>query len=112
MLASACTIGSMPTLSGVGCADPSCNEVMPETRKVIRCSGEACNEPPSTSAAKPVGDSASGASSAAPHAAAASEADSPLAAEDEAAEDAFSLGDVHIYYESFERPGSGPARKE
>lgn len=107
LLASACTLGSMPTLSGVGCADPSCNEVMPETRRVIRCTGEACHEPPSPSATKPAGDSASGASSDAPTAVDPSEADAPAAAESKAAKDALSLGEVKIYYESFERAGGG-----
>jgi len=59
LLASACAPGSSSRLTGVGCADPSCNEVMPETRKVLGCIGEACNEPPPPSAAKKVASTAS-----------------------------------------------------
>lgn len=107
LLASACTIASMPTLTGVGCADPSCNEVMPETRKVIHCDGEVCNESPPPRPTQPVGASADGESSDRPHPAAAPETDSAAAPEDEKTEDGFSLGGVKIYYESLER---GPAR--
>jgi len=65
-LASACAPGSARTLTGVGCADPSCNEVVPETRKVLGCIGEACNEPPPASAAKKVAGPAGGEPEAAP----------------------------------------------
>jgi len=66
--ASACTIASLPRLSGVGCADPSCNEVIPETRKVIGCTGEACHDRSQPSATEPADGSTRGTSGETPRA--------------------------------------------
>ena len=44
LLTSGCAPGSVSRLSGVGCADPSCNTAMPETRKVLACIGDACDD--------------------------------------------------------------------
>lgn len=53
-LSSGCAPGTAATLSGVGCEDPSCNEVKPETRRVLGCIGEGCDESPPPGAAKQV----------------------------------------------------------
>ena len=103
-LASACAPGSASTLYGVGCADPFCNEVMPETRKVLGCIGEACNEPPPPSAAKEVADTATEGSSSASQPATASGTDSPAPSAGEADADASSLWNIKVHYESHHRP--------
>jgi len=100
-LASACAPGAATTLSGMGCADPSCNEVVPETRKVIGCIGTACDEPPPPSAAKK--PATPEASNRAPQAAAEAETGPPAppAAEADAEEPAD--WKIKVYYESPER---------
>ncbi len=100
VLASACAPGTATTLSGVGCADPSCNEVKPETRKVLGCIGEACDEPPSPSAAKKAAHEDG--SSIASQPAASSGTDSQAPGESDA--DASSKWNINVYYESYERP--------
>ena len=101
VLASACAPGTATTLSGVGCADPSCNEVKPETRKVLGCIGEACNEP---TAAKKAPHAATEGSSSASQPAAAPGTDSPAPAAGQEDADASSMWDIKVYYESHERP--------
>ncbi len=96
-MASACAPGSATTLKGVGCVDPSCNEVQPETRKVLGCIGEACNEPPPPSAAKKVaGDAKKVAGDETPSA-----AGSPETPADEA--DVPSLWKIKVFYERPDR---------
>lgn len=119
LLASGCAPGSARTLTGVGCADPSCNEVMPETRKVLGCIGEACNEPPPASAAKkvagpaggepetaptPVAGAAGGERGTASPTVAASGADSAKGPEAKTDGDDSSDWDLKVYYEPYQRP--------
>ena len=103
-LASACAPDTASTLYGVGCADPFCNKVMPETRKVLGCVGKACNEPPQPSAAKEVANTATEGSSSAPQPATTSGADSPARSAGETDEVASSLPKLKVYYESHRRP--------
>ncbi len=103
-LASACAPDTASTLYGVGCADRFCNKVMPETRKVLGCIGEACNEPPPPSAAKEVADTATEGSSSASQPATASGTDSPEPSAGETDADASSPRKIKVYYESNHRP--------
>ena len=101
-LASACAPGAATTLSGVGCADPSCREVEPETRQVIGCIGEAaCNEPPPPSAAKK--QVAAEVGSSPPQAAAETETDAPVPSAREADTDEPKEWKIKVYYERNQR---------
>lgn len=120
LLASACAPGTQSMLTGVGCPDPSCNEVDPETRKVIGCIGEACNEPPPPGAEKQraTTENSSRASQSTARSATAAVAPAPPAAPSEMATDPpahpdvkpdsdadeSSLWNIKIYYESYNRP--------
>ena len=101
--AAACAPGSATVLTGVGCSDPSCNEVLPETRRVLGCVGEACNELPPPQAAKPqAAPDVTGGDL--PQPAVEAEAGSPPAAETESDVEEPSDGKLKVYYEP------GPAR--
>ena len=104
LLASACAPGSASRLSGVGCADPSCYEEMPETRKVLGCIGNACNESPQPGAVEKVADPAGEERATSSPPVAASRTDSPAPQEAEEDEEGSSLWDLKVHYESFERP--------
>ncbi len=99
-----CAPGSALTISGVGCADPSCNEEKPETRKVLGCIGDACNEPPPASASKGAVQAAADLGSAAPREASTSAADATVPLADEAADDPSSLWNIKVYYQRHNRP--------
>lgn len=116
LLASACVPGAASTLTGVGCPDPSCNEVNPETRKVLGCIGETCNEPPppgaekrrataenSNGAPQPAAQSAT-ISPAPPAAQSATATEPPADAEADADANESSLWNIKVYYEGHDRP--------
>lgn len=131
LFASACAFSSATTISGVGCADRTCNEENPETRRVLRCIGRDCNEEalpgaevqvpsieaqaPSMEAQAPaveaqaarVTDEAPGASTEAsrttPQPATASAEDSPAPSEGEAVSEASSRWKIKGSFEPFER---------
>ena len=91
-------------MSGVGCADPSCNEVIPGTRKVLACLGKACDEPPPPSAVQDVAGTADEESDTAAPPVAASSTDSPAPQEAEERDgEGFALKDLEVHYERFER---------
>ena len=101
-LASACAPGAAMTLSGVGCADPSCREVEPETRQVIGCIGEAaCNEPPPPGAAKK--QVAAEVGSSPPQAVAETQTDAPVPSAREADADEPEEWKIKVYYERNQR---------
>lgn len=101
-LASACAPGAATRLSGVGCADPSCREVEPETRQVIGCIGEAaCNEPPPPSAAKT--QVAAEVGSSPPQAVAETETDAPVPSAGEADADEPEEWKIKVYYQRNQR---------
>ena len=100
-LASACAPGAATTLSGVGCADPSCREVQPETRQVIGCIGEACNEPPPPSAAKK--QVAAEVGSSPPQAVAETQTDAPVPSAREADADEPKEWKIKVYYQRNQR---------
>ncbi len=102
-MAAGCAPGSASTLSGVGCADPFCNEEKPETRKVLGCIGEACNEPPPASASKRAAQAAADLGSGAPRETTRSAADATAPLADEAADDPSSLRNLKVYYQRHER---------
>lgn len=119
LLASACAPGSSSRLTGVGCADPSCNEAMPETRKVLGCIGEACSEPPPPAAAKkvaaaaggereaassPVASAAGGERGTASPQGAASDSGSGKGSDAKTDGDESSDWDLKVYYEPYQRP--------
>ncbi len=103
-MAAGCAPGSAATLSSVGCADPSCNEEKPETRKVLGCIGEACNEPPPASASKGAAQTAADVGSGAPRETTRSAADATAPLADEAADDPSSLWNIKVRFESHHRP--------
>ena len=98
-----CAPGSAWTLSGVGCADPSCNQEKPETRKVLGCIGDACNEPPPASASKGAAQAAADLDTGAPREASTSAADATAPLADEAADDSSSLSNIKVYYQRHNR---------
>ncbi len=101
-LASACAPGAATRLSGVGCADPSCREVEPETRQVIGCIGEAaCNEPPPPSAAKT--QVAAEVGSSPPQAVAETETDASVPSAQEADADEPEEWKIKVYYQRNQR---------
>ena len=102
LLVPACVPGAATTLSGVGCRDPSCNEVDPDTRKRLGCIGEACSEPSSPGAAKQQAATEKSSSSSQP--AAQTGTDSPAHSAGEADADEPSEWKIKVYLESHERP--------
>ncbi len=104
VMAAACAPGSATTLSGVGCADPSCNEEKPETRRVLGCIGEACNEPPPASASKGAAQAAADVGSGAPRETTMSAEDATTPLANETADDSSSPWNIKVYYESHNRP--------
>ena len=105
LLASGCAPGSVSTVTGVGCADPSCNTAMPETRKVLACLGDACDEPSPPSANQDAAGSTEEENDAAAAPAAATSTDSPAPKEAEENDGEGSLlKNLKVHYETFERP--------
>ncbi len=103
-MAAGCAPGSASTLSGVGCADPFCNEEKPETRKVLGCIGKACNEPPPATGSKGAARAAAAVGSGAPRETTRSAADATAPLTDEAADAPSSLWNIKVRYESHHRP--------
>ena len=104
LLMSACASGWASTLSGVGCADPSCNEVIPGTRKVLACVGRNCDEPLPPAGGQDAADPTDeGSDTAAPPVAASSADARPPQKAEESGDDGFSLEDLEVRYERFER---------
>ncbi len=103
-MAAGCAPGSATTLSGVGCADPSCNEEKPETRKVLGCIGKACNEPPPATGSKGAARAAAAVGSGAPRETMRSAADAAAPLANDATDDPSSLWNIKVYYESHDRP--------
>ena len=101
LLTSACAPGAATTLSGVGCPDPFCNEVDPETRKVLGCIGAACNPPPPPSPVKQ--QAATEASSRAPQTAAEAGTGARVPSLAEADADESEEWNIKVYYESHDR---------
>lgn len=105
LLTSGCAPGSVSRLSGVGCADPSCNTAMPETRKVLACIGDACDEPSPPSATQDVAGSTEEENNTPADPGAASSADSPAPEEAEENDgEGSAFENLKIHYERFERP--------
>lgn len=99
LLAPACVHRGELTLSGVGCPDPSCNEVNPETRMRLRCIGAACSEPlPSSETEQQAATEKSS-----PQTAEQTGSDSPAASAGEAATEEPSKRKIKVYYEGHER---------
>lgn len=103
LLAIACAPGSGARLTTVGCADPSCNQELPETRKVLGCMGKACNEAPPPGAAEKAASPADEASETAPPPVAMPGKQPAAPQKAEADREDTSSWDVEVHYEKFER---------